>query len=183
MRATVLTLLFISAIARPAFAGPCTGVEAQLARLSAKLTLNDVGGAQTMLAPIQISHPDCPEILLAEGRIEAAKGNAQAAADFYVQYTDLESQDARGFAYFGRLFLDQRDYPKADALSAAAMERNANDPASLALRGQILAMTNRHLSWARPVLSATYGEGLYSARQIARGLRREVVFIGGPTML
>jgi len=140
MRATVLTLLFISAIARPAFAGPCTGVEAQLARLSAKLTLNDVGGAQTMLAPIQISHPDCPEMLLAEGRIEAAKGNAQAAADFYVQYTDLESQDARGFAYFGRLFLDQRDYPKADALSAAAMERNANDPASLALRGQILAM-------------------------------------------
>src|SRR6478735_4979347 len=38
-------------------------------------------------------------------------------------------------------------------------------------------MTYRHLSWAKPVLSATYGEGFYSARQVARGLRREVVFI------
>jgi len=140
MRASVLTVLFVSAYTWPAFAGPCAGVEAQLARLSAKLTLNNVGGAETMLAPIRISHPDCPEILLAEGRIEAAKGNAQTAANFYVQYTDLESQDARGFAYLGRLFLDQRDYPKADALSAAALERNANDPVSLALRGQILVM-------------------------------------------
>ena len=140
MRTVVFTLLLVSAASAPAFAGPCTGAETELARISAKLTLNDVSAAEAMLAPILTSHPDCLEILLAEGRIEAAKGNAQAAANFYVQYTDLESQDARGFAYFGRLFLDQHDYPKADALSAAALERNANDPASLALRGQILVM-------------------------------------------
>jgi tetratricopeptide (TPR) repeat protein len=109
-------------------------------RISAKLTLNDVSSAEAMLGPIAAAHPDCPEVLLAQGRIEAAKGNVPAAANFYVQYTDLEAHDARGFAYFGRLFLDQRDYPKADALSAAAMERNANDPATLALRGQILSM-------------------------------------------
>ncbi len=139
MRA-MLALLFVSAGVWPAFAGPCTGAETQLARISAKLTLNDVSGAETLLAPIVTSHPDCPEILLAQGRIEAARGNAQRAANYYVQYTDIESQDARGFAYFGRLFLDQRDYAKADALSAAAVEINANDPASLALRGQILAM-------------------------------------------
>ena len=140
MRTVVFTLLLVSAASAPAFAGPCTGAETELARISAKLTLNDVSAAEAMPAPILTSHPDCLEILLAEGRIEAAKGNAQAAANFYVQYTDLESQDARGFAYFGRLFLDQHDYPKADALSAAALERNANDPASLALRGQILVM-------------------------------------------
>jgi superkiller protein 3 len=144
MRAAVFTILFLSGTL-PAFAGPCTGVETRLASISAKLTLNDVSGAETMLTPIVTSHPDCPEILLAQGRIESAKGNAQAAANFYVQYTDLESQDARGFAYFGRLFLDQRDYSKADALSAAAMERNANDPASLALRGQILTMKGETL--------------------------------------
>jgi len=140
MRRAVFMLLLASAGSWPAFAGPCTGAETELARISAKLTLNDTSGAEAILAPILTSHPDCPEILLAEGRIEAAKGNAQAAANFFVQYTDLESQDARGFAYFGRLFLDHLDYPKADALSAAALERNANDPASLALRGQILAM-------------------------------------------
>jgi tetratricopeptide (TPR) repeat protein len=140
MRAAVFTFLLVAVAHCPAFAGACTGAGTQLASVNAKLTLNDVLGAETVLAPIRASHPDCPGILLAEGRIAAAKGNAQAAADFYVQYTDLEPQDARGFAYFGRLFLDQRDYAKADALSAAAVDRNAGDPASLALRGQILAM-------------------------------------------
>jgi tetratricopeptide (TPR) repeat protein len=140
LRGAVLCFLFGVAATWPAFAGPCSGVEDQLARVSAKLTLGDVSGAEAMLGPIVASHPDCPENLLAQGRIEAAKGNAPAAANFYVQYTDLETQDSRGFAYFGRLFLDQRDYPKADALSAAALEKNPNDPASLALRGQMLAM-------------------------------------------
>ena len=143
MRATVVCILFAAASAWPAFAGPCSGAEAQLARVSAKLTLGDVSSAEAMLGPTTASHPDCPEILLAQGRIEAAKGNPQAAANFYVQYTDIETQDSRGFAYFGRLFLDQRDYPKADALSAAALERNPNDPASLALRGQIFTMKGK----------------------------------------
>jgi tetratricopeptide (TPR) repeat protein len=140
MRATVLCTLFAAVSTWPAFAGPCSGAEEQLAHISAHLTLGDVSGAQTILGPVAASHPNCPEVLLDRGRIEAAKGNASTAANFYVQYTDLETQDARGFAYFGRLFLDQHDYPKADALSAAAVEKNSNDPAALALRGQILAM-------------------------------------------
>jgi tetratricopeptide (TPR) repeat protein len=78
--------------------------------------------------------------LLAQARIEAAKGDVQAAANLFVQYTDLLPDDSKGFAYFGRFFLDQHDYPKADALSAAAVEKNPNDPAALALRGQILVM-------------------------------------------
>jgi tetratricopeptide (TPR) repeat protein len=140
MRVAVLTILFAAASAWPALADSCSGADLQLARVSAKLTLGDVSSAEAMLGPIAASHPDCPEILLDRGRVEAAKGNIRAAADFYVQYTDLAAQDARGFAYFGQLFLNQRDYPKADALSAAALERNPSDPASLALRGQILNM-------------------------------------------
>lgn len=140
MRVLTLFISFAVVGARLAFAGSCSGVEDQLARISAKLTLGDATAAEAMLGPVVASHPDCPEILLGQGRIEAAKGNAQAAANYYVQYTDLKTDDSRGFAYFGRLFLDQRDYPKADALSAAAVEKNPNDPAALALRGQILAM-------------------------------------------
>ena len=140
MKVTLICISFAVAVACPAFAGPCSGAEDQLARISAKLTLGDASGAQAMLGPVLVSHPDCPEILLAQGRIEAAKGNAPAAANYYVRYTDAETEDSRGFAYFGRLFLDQRDYPKADALSAAAVEKNPNDPAALTLRGQILAM-------------------------------------------
>jgi len=140
MREVVVSVLFALASAWPAFPEPCSGAQPQLARISADLTLGNVSAAEARLQPIAASHPDCPEVLLARARIEEAKGNVEAAANLYVQYTDLKPQDSRGFAYFGRLFLDQHDYARADALSAAAMEKNADDPAALGLRGQLLAM-------------------------------------------
>ena len=140
MRAVFSLALLIAASTRPAFAQSCTGAEAELAHISADLALGKVEAAEKMLGPVAASHPDCSEILLARARIEEAKGNADAAADLFIQYTDREPQESRGFAYFGRFFLEQRDYPKADALSAAAVEKNPEDPAALALRGQILAM-------------------------------------------
>src|SRR5215472_9286079 len=140
MKAVVLCVLWGVASAWPAFADPCAGAEAEFARISEDLTLGKVGPAEEKLSPVAASHPDCPEALLARARVEQAKGNAEAAADLYVQYTDLKPEDSRGFAYFGRLLLEQRDYPKADALSAAAVDKNPEEPAALALRGQILAM-------------------------------------------
>src|SRR5713101_6884535 len=133
-------LLFVACTASAAFAGPCTGAEPQLALVSKKLTLDATDVAEGMLRPIASSFPECPEILLAQARIQDARGNAQKAADLYIRYTDLEPDNSRGFAYFGRFFLEQRDYMKADALSAAAVDKNPNDPAALALRGQILVM-------------------------------------------
>lgn len=141
MKAALLAPLLLSvATASAAFAGPCTGAEAQLALISKKLTLDATDVAEGMLRPIASSYPECPEILLAQARIQDARGNAQEAADLYIRYTDLEPDNSRGFAYFGRFFLEQRDYMKADALSAAAVDKNPNDPAALALRGQILVM-------------------------------------------
>jgi len=140
MRTVLLGLLFATCTSWPAVAGPCTGAEAQLALVGKELTLDAPSVAEGILGPIAASHPDCPEILLAQARIQAAKGDAAAAANLFVQYTDLAPSDSRGFAYFGRLFYDQRDYARADALSAAAVERNPNDPAALALRGQMLLM-------------------------------------------
>ena len=140
MRAAVSWALLVAASAWPAFAQSCAGAEAELAHISAALTLGKVDTAEEKLGAVAIAHPDCSEIVLARARIEQAKGNADAAADLYIQYTDREPQASRGFAYFGRFFLEQRDYPKADALSAAALDKNPEDPAALALRGQILAM-------------------------------------------
>jgi tetratricopeptide (TPR) repeat protein len=133
-------LLIATCSAWPAFAGPCTGIEAELVRVSRELTLGATDVAEGRLRPIASSHPECPEVLLAQARIEQARGNAQQAADLYIRYTDLEPDNSRGFAYFGGFFLEQRDYMKADALSAAAVEKNPSDPAALALRGQILVM-------------------------------------------
>jgi len=140
MRTALLFLLVVTGTVWPAFAGPCTGAEAQLAQVSKQLTLDAIELAEGRLRPIAASHPDCPEILLAQARIEEARGNAQQAADLYIRYTDLEPDNSRGFAYFGRFFLKRRDYMKADALSAAAVEKNPSDPAALVLRGQILVM-------------------------------------------
>ncbi len=124
MLRTVVFLLFATCSVSPAFAGPCTGAEAQLVRVSRELTLAATDMAEGMLRPIALSHPDCPEVLLAKARIEEARGNANQAVDLYIRYTDLEPNDSRGFAYFGRFFLEQRDYMKADALSAAAVDKN-----------------------------------------------------------
>src|SRR6202047_3339430 len=137
---TAVCLLFAPCSVWPAFAGPCTGAEVQLVRVSRELTLAATDMAEGMLRPIALSHPDCPEVLLAKARIEEARGNANQAVDLYIRYTDLEPNDSRGFTYFGRFFLEQRDYMRADALSAAAVDKNPDDPAALALRGQILLM-------------------------------------------
>ena len=132
---TAVFLLFATCSVWPAFAGPCSGAEAQLVRVSRELTLAATDMAEGRLRPIALSHPDCPEVLLAKARIEEARGNANQAVDLYIRYTDLEPNDSRGFAYFGRFFLEQRDYMKADALSGAAVDKNPSDPAALALRG------------------------------------------------
>ncbi len=140
VRKALLSLLFATCTSWPAFAGPCTGAEARLALVSKQLTLGALDVAENTLRPIVASHPDCPEILLDQARLLAVKGEAAEAANLFVRYTDLAPEDSKGFAYFGRFFLDQRDYPKADALSAAAVDKNPSDPAALALRGQILMM-------------------------------------------
>jgi tetratricopeptide (TPR) repeat protein len=136
----VLSLAFAACVAVPALADPCSRAEAQLAAVSKELTLDAPDVAEGMLRPIALSHPDCPEIILAQARIQDARGEANEAANLYIRYTDLEPDDSKGFAYFGRFFLEQRDYMRADALSAAAVAKNPSDPAALALRGQILAM-------------------------------------------
>jgi Tfp pilus assembly protein PilF len=140
MRSALLPLIFATCGAWPAFAGPCTGAETQLAHLSRALSANSLATAENTLHALIFSYPACPEIVLHQARLAQAKGNLQQAAELYYRYTDADPNDSRGLAYFGRFFLEQRDYMRADALSAAAMDKNPDDPATLALRGQILVM-------------------------------------------
>ncbi len=140
MRIAVRSLLFAVCATWPAFAGPCTGAEAQLAQVSKALTVNALDVAENSLRTLIASYPDCSEVVLHQARLAQAKGNISGAAELYYRYTDTDPSDSRGLAYFGRFFLEQRDYMRADALSGAAVEKNPNDPAALALRGQILLM-------------------------------------------
>lgn len=140
IRTVVSYLLLVSCGRALAAAGPCTGAETQLTQVSRALTVNSLDLAEKMLRGLSLSHPDCPEIVLHRARLAQAQGNANAAAELYYRYTDTDPDDSRGLAYFGRFFLEQHDYMRADALSAAALGKNPDDPAAAALRGQILVM-------------------------------------------
>ena len=140
MRAKSITLLFALCGTWPAFAKPCTGAEARLAQISKALTVNALDIAENALRPLSVSYPDCAEIVLHQARLAQAKGNFSEAAELYYRYTDTDPDDSRGLAYFGGFFLEQRDYMRADALSAAAVNKNPDEPAALALRGQVLMM-------------------------------------------
>ena len=140
MRTAFTSLLLAVCAAWPALAEPCTGAEAQLAQVAKALTVNALDIAENMLRTLIASYPDCPEIVLHQARLAQAKGNIGEATELYYRYTDKDPDDSRGLAYFGRFFLEQRDYMRADALSSAAADKNPDDPAALALRGQILLM-------------------------------------------
>jgi tetratricopeptide (TPR) repeat protein len=140
VRTAFISLLFAVCATWPALAGPCTGAEEQLSRVSKALTVNALDTADNALRALSISYPDCPEIVLHQARLAQAKGHIRDATELYYRYTDKDPNDSRGLAYFGRFFLEQRDYMRADALSAAALDKNPDDPAALALRGQILLM-------------------------------------------
>ncbi len=146
-----LFLSFVLFTAAPAVAGTCTGAEEQLAQVSRQLTLSSLDGVKSTLQSLSTSYPDCMEIVLQQARLAEAEGDPNAAADLYYRYTDSDPNDSRGLAYFGRFFLEQRDYMRADALSAVAVQKNPDQPAALALRGQVLVMKGQ-TSEARPML-------------------------------
>ena len=140
MRAVVPALLFVICGASRALAGTCAGADAQLAQISRQITMNELDGTKSALQSLSVSHPDCPEIVLQQARLAEAEGDPQSAAELFYRYTDADPNDSRGLAYFGRFFLEQRDYMRADALSGVALQRNPDDPVALALRGQVLTM-------------------------------------------
>jgi tetratricopeptide (TPR) repeat protein len=140
MRTVLICLFVVTLGASSVVAGPCSGAKTQLGQISGQLKLGSLDGVKSALELLSRAYPACPEVLLQQARLAQAEGNLDAAADLYYRYTDGNPNDSKGLAYFGRFFLEQRDYVRADALSAAAVERNLEDPVALALRGQILVM-------------------------------------------
>lgn len=139
MKAAIFILIFAACIPA-ASAGPCTGAEPQLALVSRQLSRSDPTAAEQTLGTFAPQYPACPDILLAAARIVAAKGDVATAGGMFMRYLEVAPNDARGYTYFGRFVIEQRQYDRADALSATALEKAPNDPDALALRGQLLDM-------------------------------------------
>jgi tetratricopeptide (TPR) repeat protein len=120
-------------------ADACAGAETQLESLSTNLNRNQFSVAGDRLKRLKAEHPDCSSILLAEARIKASQGAAEAG-DLFTRYLEKVPNDPAGLAHFARFLIDQGKYQQADELSDAAVSQDANNPAALAVRGQILIM-------------------------------------------
>ena len=102
----------------PTSAGQCAGAEQQLQSVSSTLASEALDKAEQILDSLEQSDPNCPEILLERARLLASKGNATAAEDAFVRYQELAPNASRGYAYFGRFLLEQRQYARADSASS-----------------------------------------------------------------
>jgi tetratricopeptide (TPR) repeat protein len=135
-------LLLITALWAPCLAAAeeCTGAENLLQSVSSALASEALDKAEHILDSLEHSYPNCSETLLDRARLLAVKGNATAAEEAFVRYQELAPDASRGYAYFGRFLLEQRQYARADSASLVALEKNPTEPAALALRGEILIM-------------------------------------------
>jgi tetratricopeptide (TPR) repeat protein len=138
MKIVALLLLLGVLTVQTVLAEPCTGTE--LGQVSTELAHDTPHAAQQLLDPIAASHPDCPAVLLAQARIEAATGQDSQAGNHFERYLQLQPEDANGYAYFARFLLDRNQYQRADDMSSTAILKDSNAPAALAVRGQILDM-------------------------------------------
>jgi tetratricopeptide (TPR) repeat protein len=138
----IVFLYFLLAVGaeRAALAGSCAGIASAMAQVSTELAHDAPAAAERLLDPIALSHPDCPAVLLAQARIEAATDQPSSAAIHFERYLQAQPEDSDGYAYYARFLLDRNQYQRADDMSSVAMEKNPDGPAALAVRGQILVM-------------------------------------------
>src|SRR6266404_3026431 len=113
----ILVLVTALWAAWPTSAGQCAGVEQQLQSISSALAREALDEAEQILDSLEQSYPNCPETLLDRARLLALKGNATAAEDAFIRYQELAPDASRGYAYLGRLLLEQRQYARADSNS------------------------------------------------------------------
>jgi tetratricopeptide (TPR) repeat protein len=135
-----LGILFLFFVASQAFAGQCDAARPQLKDISLTLDHGDFAAAVRLLAPVANAFPECPLVLLAQARTQAAQGDSAQADSTFARYVTAQPDDASGYAYYARYLLTQRQYQHADILSSIALEKGRSVPIALAVSGQILFM-------------------------------------------
>lgn len=139
MKAMFLWLGILFLTASQPFAAQCDSAGPQLKEISLKLDHGDFAAAR-LLAPVASSYPECPLVVLAQARTQAAQGNLAEANSTFARYVTTQPDDASGYAYYARFLLSQRQYQHADILSSIALEKDHSVPIALAVAGQILFM-------------------------------------------
>ena len=135
-----MMLLVLASIAPQVPAIPCSGAEQLMASISKDLSEGNVSAAEETLQEMQRTHPECPDLILANARVAAANGAPSRAEDFFVHYADLAPNEAKAYSYHARFLLEQGQYPRAEVFSTRALEKDPDDAVALAVRGEILDM-------------------------------------------
>ena len=134
-------LIFLASIPPPQVrAIPCSGAEQLMVSIWKELSAGNLSGAEEMLREVERTHLECPEVILARARVAAANGAPAEAEDFFMRYANLAPNEAKAYSYHARFLLERGQYPRADSLSAQALERDPNDGVALAVRGELLDM-------------------------------------------
>ncbi len=140
MRLTWRLAALVICASSTAAAATCDDIQKDLAAISRQLAHGDAQSASGLLAPLAVSHPDCPAVLLAQARAQAMTEDSRQANGTFAKYTDLEPDDAAGYGYYARYLLTQREYQRADLFSSLALGKDPSSSIALAVSGQILAM-------------------------------------------
>jgi len=140
MRLLLALVLACQSLPRQAFAEGCSGAERQLEAARLAIAQKDADTADRILSPLQVSHPNCPDLVLSLARVRGVKGDVAEANNLFLRYTDLEPKDARGYYYFARFLFNTGAYERAASITDQAVSLDPKDAAPLVLKGQLLAM-------------------------------------------
>ena len=140
MKLAAGVLIFAVLTSTSALALPCTGASKQIGLLSRYLAHRDIGAANHLLSPLESSHPDCPELVLAAARLATLRGEADKAQSLFAKYLGEAHDSLAGKAYLARFLVGQGSYGQAYSLSSSVLEIDPTQAAALAVHGQLLVM-------------------------------------------
>lgn len=133
-------LLAGSAAAAPAAspANPCAGAEASVRSAAEALDRGRWAEAESLLAPLASSHPDCADVLVARGRLLGRAGQVHAARQALEKAASLDPAHADARYHLGIWFFRARLHPEAvrhfeQAVAVRPGDARAHDYLALSL--------------------------------------------------
>ena len=138
----VVALVFLAASVLPggdvSASTACAGAEPVLASVATALDEGRWDDAEHSLQPLELSHPECGQVVVAVARLSAARGDLAEAERLFSRALMLAPDDAVAPAVFARFQLSRGLGPQAAYLVAQSLAIDPDCVEALVVRGQIL---------------------------------------------
>jgi tetratricopeptide (TPR) repeat protein len=130
---------------------PCAGLATSLEAVTAALDEGRWSDAETLLAPLGVSHPGCSGVVVRFALLSAAEGKSSEAEDLFSRALTLAPDDAVAHAEFARFQLSRGLRRQAAYLVGQSLAIDPGCAQALVVRGQILVQRGLY-GGARTVL-------------------------------